>query len=362
MQYQAPVVLRRRWLRMSVRRLVVIVMMTGGALGWLARSARIQREAVEAIQRAGGYVTYDWEYKNGESFERSGPRWPKWLVTLLGVAYFGNVTVVQLQSAHSDQELHMVKHFSQLESLILEGAKITDQGLTVLEGKQCLVRLDLSDTRVGDQGLAHVRGLSRLEVVHLDGTDITDEGLARMKGMTGLKTLGLRGTKVTDGGLAHLKGLSNLTSLDLDGTKITDGGLARIAGLTKLKTLSLSATLISDEGLAYLEGLSDLTCLSLDGTQISDSGLAHLKLLTNLEELRLWSPKITPTGVSALQAALPKLKINPVYWMTAQAHDAVVVELPGWEVWRSELRGVRNRRRLNCDGVRTSDLLNARGN
>ncbi len=308
---------RRRWLRMNVQRFIVIVLVTGGALGWLARSARIQREAVETIQNAGGYVTYDWQYKNGESFERAGPPWPSWLVSLVGVDYFANITGVQLESGQSDRILDTVKHFRQLEGFYLEGARITDHGLAALEGKRRLVRLDLSDTRVGDQGLTHVEGLSSLEILHLNGTDVFDEGLARLRGLIRLTTLGLRGTKVTDAGLAHLKGLSRLESLDLDGTKITDDGLARLAGLTKLTTLSLSETLVSDVGLAYLEGLSSLAWLSLDGTQITDSGLASIKRLTNLETLQLRSPKVTPAGVKALQAALPKLKINPVYWMTS---------------------------------------------
>ena len=54
-------------------------MLAGGGLGWWARSARIQREAVETIQKAGGYVTYDFAYKNGETLENSGPLWPEWL-------------------------------------------------------------------------------------------------------------------------------------------------------------------------------------------------------------------------------------------------------------------------------------------
>ncbi len=235
----------------------------------------------------------------------------------MGVDYFANITGVQLESGQSDRILETVKHFSQLEGLYLEGARITDQGLAVLEGKRRPVRLDLSDTRVGDQGLAHVEGLRSLEILYLNGTGVSGDGLARLRGLISLTTLGLRGTMVTDAGLAHLKGLSRLESLDLDGTKITDDGLPRLVGLTKLTTLSLSETLVSDVGLTYLEGLTSLTWLNLDGTQITDSGLASVKRLTNLETLEIRSLKVTPAGVKALQLALPKLKINPVYWMTS---------------------------------------------
>ncbi len=57
----------RRFLRFSVRGLIVVVLVIGAWLGWLVRSARIQREAVAAIEHARGSVSYDWEWANGKS-------------------------------------------------------------------------------------------------------------------------------------------------------------------------------------------------------------------------------------------------------------------------------------------------------
>jgi hypothetical protein len=51
----------RRFVRFSARGLIVLVIVIGSGLGWAVRSARIQREAVTAIQNAGGVVFYDWE-------------------------------------------------------------------------------------------------------------------------------------------------------------------------------------------------------------------------------------------------------------------------------------------------------------
>jgi TRAP-type C4-dicarboxylate transport system permease small subunit len=39
----------RRWLRFSVRGLIIVVLLIGGWLGWLVRSAHVQRDAVVAI-------------------------------------------------------------------------------------------------------------------------------------------------------------------------------------------------------------------------------------------------------------------------------------------------------------------------
>jgi internalin A len=74
-----------RYLRFSTRGLIVLVLLIGSWLGWIIRSARIQREAVAAIERAGGSV----QYRSAETKSRSW--WPKPLVDRLGVDYFDHV-------------------------------------------------------------------------------------------------------------------------------------------------------------------------------------------------------------------------------------------------------------------------------
>ena len=43
----------RRWLRISVRGVIVLVLVIGVGMGWIVRRARIQRDAVAAIENAG---------------------------------------------------------------------------------------------------------------------------------------------------------------------------------------------------------------------------------------------------------------------------------------------------------------------
>ena len=49
----------RKYLRFTVRWLIVPVLLVGGWFGWIVRSARIPREAVVAITTAGSVVGYD---------------------------------------------------------------------------------------------------------------------------------------------------------------------------------------------------------------------------------------------------------------------------------------------------------------
>jgi hypothetical protein len=85
---------RRRFLRFSMRGMMVLVLAIGGWLGWIVRSARIQREAVAAIEKAGGEVHFPWEWKNGTVVPGGKPWAPERLVNLLGVDYFGHIAHV----------------------------------------------------------------------------------------------------------------------------------------------------------------------------------------------------------------------------------------------------------------------------
>jgi hypothetical protein len=56
----------KRFLRFRMRGLLVFVMVIGAGLGWIVRDAHVQRDAVAAIQAAGGKVMYDWEWSDGK--------------------------------------------------------------------------------------------------------------------------------------------------------------------------------------------------------------------------------------------------------------------------------------------------------
>src|SRR5262245_19520109 len=49
----------RRWLTLSRRRSLVLVLLFGLWLGWQVNLARKQREAVAAVKEYGGFVRYD---------------------------------------------------------------------------------------------------------------------------------------------------------------------------------------------------------------------------------------------------------------------------------------------------------------
>jgi len=212
----------RKYLRFSVRGLIVLVMVIGVGLGLLVRSAHIQRDAVAAIVNARGLVYYDWQDLPG------GELWaPSWLVDLIGVDFFGYVTSVYLvhSSTATDTVIAQLGRLTRLQNLNLDDTSVSNAGLVNLKGLTSLSDLSLSYTQVSDAGLAHLKGLTSLLNLRLARTQVSDAGLVHLKGLTNLSFLDLRDTHVTDAGLAHLKGLTNLSSLYLNGTQVTDAGM-----------------------------------------------------------------------------------------------------------------------------------------
>jgi len=181
-----------------------------GWFGWKFREAERQRRAVEAIEKAGGWVSYDYEMdEDGLHTGRAESSAPAWLRKLLGEDFFADVVAVG---------------FSVPSSSVYSEANtdVGDLGIEHLGALENLEWLNLSDTRVTDGGLQHLRGLTRLEVLWLSCAPITDDGLHDLKGLTELRTLRLSATQVTLLGLKHLRELPKLEELYLDGTQVTD--------------------------------------------------------------------------------------------------------------------------------------------
>jgi hypothetical protein len=183
---------RRRWLRFSLRTLLLVVTLVAVALSVWVNQAERQRRAVAAIRAAGGWVKYDYERRPlvtgtavgfsvqstpQSSFDGELPG-PDWLCRLLGVDYFADVT--------------WALRFDEIDVAIL-------CALTSLE------RLDLSGTQVSDAGLAHLSGLTSLQVLNLDGTQVSDAGCVRLSGLTSLQELSLYDTQATDAGCERLQ-------------------------------------------------------------------------------------------------------------------------------------------------------------
>jgi hypothetical protein len=119
----------------------------------------------------------------------------------------------------------------------------------------------------------------------------------------------LTGPNVTDAALEQLSELTQLRFLDLGFSHVTDAGLKHVAACKNLQVLGLAGTKVTDAGLDQLVSLPHLRTLVLMRTAVTDAGLRELRRMNNLQVLNLGATKTTASGRSALQTALPKLKI-----------------------------------------------------
>ena len=235
---------RRFRFRSSLRLLMVVVLIIGGLLGWVGYRARVQREIVAAVERAGAQAFYDFQAPGAR------PAWwqPKWLVDAVGVDYFARVTQVHdVQIALgmgqfkglTDADLALIGRLGHLETLMLfSSPTISEVGLSHLRGLTRLKYLHIRNLpRVSGASLAHIAGLTELEHLHFDTPRIVDADLAQLSGLVRLSSLVLmldETSDLTDAGLVHLEPLTGLRSLQLDrATKITNAGLAHLGKLTK---------------------------------------------------------------------------------------------------------------------------------
>ncbi len=358
----APPRPRRRWRRaFGLRALMTAVLVLGGGLGWIAYRARIQREAVAAIEQAGGHVKYDWELQELQGGQPVGPGakppWPKWLIDAIGLDCVSHVVAAWAMDYEGKIDRTFMGHLDRLdrlESVDLSGSIVNDASLAHLGGLGRLTHLDLTaDASLTDAGLAHLRGLRRLEWLGIHGEGVKGPGLASLKGLvrleglvldsispsdddlayiaglTSLRYLSLAGGQLTDRGLAHLRGMTHLKTLVLNGrsSQVSTAGLSHLAGLPieslaihdswvksleplrpldGLMTLDISGVPVDNAGLAPIASFRGLRLLALNGTKVDSAGLAHVAGLENLERLHVDGGVLTDAALDYL-IGLPKL-------------------------------------------------------
>jgi hypothetical protein len=257
---------------------MVLVLVVGGGFGWFIRRATVQRDAVKAIVAAGGVVTYDFQQKPRRVVPGGTPPGPRWLVSLVGVDFFADVTSVKIGPSQTDAILAQVGRLPRLE------------------------RLDAESVRVTDAGLAHLAGLSELRSLSFMGSPgLTDAGLAHLPGLGRLESLSIEGTTGIEGpGLIHLAGLNRLSFLSID--SVTDAGVSSLTRLTGLRRVFINLTKVTDTALTQLSRLTWLEELAFGGDTGSDARFAHLRALSNLKTLQVYGPWFTDAGLAPVSA------------------------------------------------------------
>ncbi len=373
---------RRRW-ALSVRGLMLLVLVVGGLIGREANRVSRMRRAVAVLERpaegppgrdpdgnspvvaaAETDITYDDGYEDGTWIEPPRPpRFPGWVLRIVGVDHFRRVTVVNLRRRPTPADWDAIADLGSVErlsfgwgsfhdflrtpdldglarcpglrDLYVLGLGLTDEAMAGVGRLRDLRKLDLRATSITDAGLARLAGLTRLEVLQLPSRAGTDAGLAHLRGMRNLRILGAGcpEARVGDAGLAHLRGMERLEELEFLAGHLTDAGMAILEGLPRLKDLRITANfatpdkfalspagverldrfarletlhlsnsgVIDDAWLRPIGRLTTLRDLQLSGSEITDAGLAPLGNLIGLAHLLICSPLVTDAGLAHLR-------------------------------------------------------------
>ncbi len=189
--------IHRRGFPFSVRSFLILLTAFAVVLAVIANRAREQREAVAAIERAGG-----------------------------AVLYYGRLNVKYLELDYDQNFLFHLLHTATCTT-------ITSEELT-------------------DDICVEVARLPHLRMITFNGP-ITDVGLAELTALRKVELLKLDGTQITDAGVSHLQRMKSLYLLDLGQTPVTDANLRELARLTKLRELCISRRGVTAKGLDYFE-------------------------------------------------------------------------------------------------------------
>ena len=271
---EQPTKSARRWLRYSLRSLMLLVVAIAVPMAWKVNRARNQRVVVAELQKMGAQIIYDYEIVNGIHDHNLPPPGSKWLIELFGKEYFVEVY-----------------------SLWVGGRLVTDETLATIARLPEIKGVTISSApKATDGGLAHFAGMHNLEGLTLFSEQMTGSGLEHLTGLKRLKKLWASGW-ITDASLEHVSKLERLEFLNIDGVaQITDKGLAPIAKLTNLRDLRLGSDVqrdymtIADEGLVNLYGLKNLGSLNLSTSEVTQAGIDNLKKV--LPNCRIkWNPK-----------------------------------------------------------------------
>ena len=218
----------------------------------------------------------------------------------------------------TDSGFEELAELTRLETLAIGGNRILGPALDLLRLIRSLRHLDVSGIQRVDSGLwgialndANMERLARLTQLaslNLAGANLSDRGLDRPGHALA------RRTELHS--LSKISPLSELREINLDRTFADTDDLAVLEKLPKLQRLSLAyAPKVDDTAAPVLRGLRQLESLQLTATNIGDTTLDALIESKALRKLLVGGTRVTPEGMARFRSARPDCKL--IWWAPA---------------------------------------------
>lgn len=277
---------RRRWLRVSVRSLLLLLVAVAVPLAWKVNRVRNQRIVAAEVKKLNGQLNYDWEWKSPRQY---GPSGPNWLKNLLGHDYFTDIVFVDLHDPEAN-----------------------DDTLASIASLPHLAGVQILSENVSDTGLLHLARAKHLTFLQIGSKKLTETGFAHLTGLKSLNKLSLilAEPQITDANLSHIANIKQLAWLSINATNVSSDSLARIVKLPKLIILDIDSPFITDADLELLKTANELLLFSLNDANVTDAGLTHLAKMTRLSGVTVSGTRVTAEGESKLRNALANCVVN----------------------------------------------------
>ncbi|TWT82086.1 hypothetical protein CA13_35460 [Planctomycetes bacterium CA13] len=221
------------------------------------------------------------------------------LVVLLAICFFGAL-------AWTHNSLIETEIVEKVE--LLPSVKLKQQLLRVKREKSKQLHID--SFVVSDEMLQQIADHPDLETVILDQGRITNEGLAVLQSLPKLQHLRLRLSPIGDDGMVTLSGCKSLWFLNLPHSVCTTKGVAALKAIPELRQLRLGSSNLGNEVTREIAELKTLRGVHLIDIAISDEGLKTLTTLPYLESLYLDNSAVTESGWRWLYTQHPELHVH----------------------------------------------------
>ncbi len=191
----------RGWYRWSLRGLLLLTTLFCVLMGaWSLYVRPYARQAAVIDTLAPLQATI-------QAYDVGGGRLHEWLVTLaLGPERFVHVTSVVLPGAKvTDDTLLDIVDLVYLKELRIDRAKVSSEAVAALASLRRLEILSLRYTAIDDPAVEALSRLPRLRKLYLTGTLTSDAAVESLARLASLKDLFIRYTAITNEGVAALK-------------------------------------------------------------------------------------------------------------------------------------------------------------
>ena len=162
---------KRHWTRISLRGLFILMTVSAISVGLFIKEMRDHRAAITAVE----------DSRAGISLKQGGPEWLRRFVS--DEKHFWIPVAVRFNSAHpiTDAELrslmpHLLE-FEELNYINLYRSNVTDAGIAELMSlSPKLESLDVRSTSVSDKSVPVLKQFSQLTLLRVQGSAITEQG------------------------------------------------------------------------------------------------------------------------------------------------------------------------------------------